>query len=545
VIAFGRLLLALFFLFASARSIDGPIEFPRATLAITTGYLLYALALMAVIWRSWWLDHKLGLPTHVVDMAVFLALDLAAGFAVTSPFFIFFVFLVLSGAARWGWRVGMWTGAAATLLFVTETAFEVFNESLSNEEYVYAFVRGGHLIVLSLMMSWFGMTHLSGALGRSCAFRDIAPGEDPVHRALTYITNCMGGSWAAMVWTDPDEPWLHIAYWEKHGELRIERAGPEDYDWLVAPEFEDHTFLFDLGKRHALSRHLRRFQTLQGKDAINPALAARIPLQTGICTPINARAFTGHLFVGGMDGLAWEELPNARRCAQDLVRGFERWETVRTTAETSESEARLRVARDLHDSVAQIMAGVGLKLRAARTTAPDAEARDRELRAIEEELIVYQQQIYSFIENLRHPEGSGGRVDLDAILHDIAAGLRRQWSIAVEVTGDHLMAVPNLLGDEITYLLREAAANAVRHGQATELFLSAEIVDDCLRLAIQDNGKGFPELGSFDHFTLSQSGFGPRSIMERVQSVAGTVDLVSGENGAIVSIIIPLGTLTS
>ena len=33
-----------------------------------------------------------------------------------------------------------------------------------------------------------------------------------------------------------------------------------------------------------------------------------------------------------MDGEAWDDMPNARRCAQDLARGFERWETVRATA---------------------------------------------------------------------------------------------------------------------------------------------------------------------------------------------------------------------
>jgi signal transduction histidine kinase len=545
VVAVGRLLLALFFLLASARSIDGPIAYPGAMLAISVGYLVWAGALLALTWRNWWLDHRLGLATHLTDFAIFVALNAATGLSVTSPFFIFFVFLVLSAAARWGWGAGMWTGAAATLLFVSGAAYEIFTHSLSSEEYLYAIVRGGHLVALSLMMSWFGMTHLAGNLARTRSFGEIEPGEAPVERALPWFADCMGGSWAGMVWTEPDEPWLHIACWSEECGLRTDRAGPEDFDWLIAPELEGQTFLFDVSRGRALYRQQRRFHTLTGKAAINPALARRAPIDSGICTPVESHAFTGHLFVGGMDGLAWEELPNARRCALDLARGFERWEAMRTSAETAESEARLRIARDLHDSVAQILAGIGLKLRAARTTAPDAAQRDRELQGIEEELVAYQRQIHGFIDELRHPRAAGSRVDLDARLNAIAATLRRQWSIEIDVSGDHLVSIPGLLADEVAHLLHEATANAVRHGGATKLSLSAEVAEDCLRLVIQDNGRGFAETGSFDHFALKQQSFGPRSILERVESVRGTVELVSGEIGAIVSITVPLGTLAS
>jgi len=95
----------------------------------------------------------------------------------------------------------------------------------------------------------------------------------------------------------------------------------------------------------------------------------------------------------------------------------------------------------------------------------------------------------------------------------------------------------------MAHLIREATSNAVRHGKATRLFLSAEVVDDCLRLVIQDNGAGFPVSGSFDHFTLSKDGSGPRSIIERVQGLGGAVELVSGDEGALLTLVVPLGTL--
>lgn len=215
MIALARLLLALFFLFSSTQTIDGPIEHPRAMLAITAAFIGYGVLLLTLTWRNWWLDHRLAFPAHLVDLAFFFGLDLASGMPITSPFFVYFIFLVLAAAARWGWRAGMRTAIVATILFVSEHVLEGVLEAEDAGGFLYGAMRAGHLAVVALMMSWFGMTHLSGTFARTCAFSEIKPGEDPVLRALTYIANCLGGRWAAMVWTEPEEPWVNIAYWER------------------------------------------------------------------------------------------------------------------------------------------------------------------------------------------------------------------------------------------------------------------------------------------------------------------------------------------
>ena len=541
VIALARLLLALFFLAATAPGGDGPVAHPQATLAIAAGFVAYALVLLALTWRNWWLDHRLALPSHLADLVVFVALDRATGSPVTSPFFIFFVFLVLAAAARWGWRAGLWTGGAATLLFVSEAVTQIV--SLSDADYLYAVVRGGSLVVLTLMLSWFGATHLLGTLPRSDPLNEIQPSENPIERALAYFAGCLGAGRSAMVWAAPDGDGVNITRWSESEGLATERAGADEFSWLVAPALQAETFLFDESRRHALYLDHGRFHTLNGAPALSPELAGHLRFAAGICTPVESRPFTGHIFAGGIDGQSWDDLSTARRAALDIARGFARWETTRIAAKASESEARQRIARNLHDSVQQVMAGIGLKLRAARTTAHEGEQRDRELRALEEELVLYQQQLTGFIADLRAPQASGGHVDVAMQLEEIATGIRRQWAIDVAVTGDQYASIPKLLGDEVVHLLREAAANAVRHGKASKLALSAAIADDCLLLTVRDNGTGFPEAGSFDHFTLAKNGLGPRSILERVESFRGTVDLVSSDQGAAVSILIPLGMI--
>lgn len=273
--------------------------------------------------------------------------------------------------------------------------------------------------------------------------------------------------------------------------------------------------------------------------ALDETLARRIGLSEGIATPLHAEDCKGYLFAGGISHMTWDDIEQARRAGTEVGRAFDRWKIAMATADSRESHIRLRVARDLHDSVAQVLAGVGLKLRAA-LTAPDENQRKADLHEIEEDLIAYQRQIYGYIEELRHPGGDDASVDLDEQLGTIVAALRRQWGIEVTLKGDHLAPVPAALGAEVEYLLREAVANSVRHGEATEVACAAWMADDHLTLQVEDNGNGFSQTGEFGHSGLQAAGFGPRSIMERAEQLGGAVELASGEKGAVVTVRIPM-----
>ena len=542
VIALGRLLLAFFILLAMFPSIDGPLEHPELAMALGAAYAVFSTLILIGTWFDWWLEHRLRLLSHLVDLGFFLALSLATGSIVTSPFFIFFVYLVLSAASRWGWRAGLLTGAAATVMFASDTFAQVYGGQLSAADFSFAVVRGGHLIVLSLMLSWFGVMNLAGrfALTRSIP-RGLILGP-PAEVAVEHLAECLNATQTMVVWPEPEEPWDNITSWTAGRSAETSRAGPQDFEKFVAPELNGRTFLFDLARKHVLVLEGRRLRAIKDCVAVDESLARCLGLVEGVATPLESGACKGYLFASGISTMSGDDIPIARKAGLDISHSFDRWEATRATAEVRENETRLRVARDLHDSVAQIMAGIGLKLRAARTTAASEEQRDEELRAIEEDLVVYQQQVQIFIDNLRRPDGVGARVDLEAQLSETAAAMRRQWPIEIDVTGDHLVPVSRLVAAEIDLLMREAVSNSVRHGKATRLSLSAEIVDGCLRLLVRDNGGGFRPRGRLDHTALLASGRGPRSIIERVEALGGRVELASDRKGALVSIKLPLET---
>ena len=71
VIALGRVMLATMYLLALALGVAAAVGIAAAT------------------WRNWWLDARLAIPMHGVDMAVFTAIVFSTNGS-TSPFFLFF-----------------------------------------------------------------------------------------------------------------------------------------------------------------------------------------------------------------------------------------------------------------------------------------------------------------------------------------------------------------------------------------------------------------------------------------------------------------------
>ncbi len=75
---------------------------------------LFAIAITT--WCSWWYDARLAGPAHAVDIVIF-TLTGALTDGHTSPYFAFFMFVMLSAAIRWGWRATALTAVLLALLF--------------------------------------------------------------------------------------------------------------------------------------------------------------------------------------------------------------------------------------------------------------------------------------------------------------------------------------------------------------------------------------------------------------------------------------------
>ena len=154
-------------------------------------------------------------------------------------------------------------------------------------------------------------------------------------------------------------------------------------------------------------------------------------------------------------------------------------------------EERKRLARDLHDGVAQMLANAAIGIEIATKRAKqDVDGAMRELWALREKLMDSQKGLRDILFALRPlPLEDGG---LPAALNALAE--------RIDGTNGSRVAVRRLettkrLGPEVEAgaftILREAANNAVKTGRAPHVSLDLYEDDDHVVALVEDDGKGF------------------------------------------------------
>ena len=197
-------------------------------------------------------------------------------------------------------------------------------------------------------------------------------------------------------------------------------------------------------------------------------------------------------------------------------------------------KARVDVARDLHDSVVQFLAGVGFQLEALNRSPAATGALGKGIAELKDTVMAEQRHLRAFVRGLR----TGKPVSFRELVRDCASLcdlLARQWNIACTCggkAGPGWVSVRTQL--DIQHLVREAVANAVRHGDATHITVSLRRDGDHLNLAIADDGRGFP---------VSATGAPPtppRSLRARVRDARGDLEVRSKPGDTIILIRLPM-----
>jgi len=157
---------------------------------------------------------------------------------------------------------------------------------------------------------------------------------------------------------------------------------------------------------------------------------------------------------------------------------------------------RLRISREIHDTLLQSLVGTTLQLDAAYHEVPAQQSRTRTaLLAMRKQMEDYIVEARRSIWDLRSPSLE---------IHDLASAMRAsgerltrgQVAFSLAVAG-----APRRCSSKVeTQALRiaeEAITNAVRHGSVTRVDVSLAFDDDSLRMRVTDDGGGFePEKAS-------------------------------------------------
>lgn len=195
---------------------------------------------------------------------------------------------------------------------------------------------------------------------------------------------------------------------------------------------------------------------------------------------------------------------------------------------------RQRMARELHDTLSQGLAGMILQLEAADANL--ANGKLEKTRDILHQTMESARKTLSnarlAIDDLRHPPIS----DCEAVLQQIIERFITETSLECVLEGKLPQNLSEAMTDSITKITTEALTNISRHAAATRVVITAAVEDKNLLFEISDNGNGF------NPATVPESGhYGLIGMYERARMIGGHISVTSeSKKGTTISIRIPL-----
>jgi signal transduction histidine kinase len=229
-------------------------------------------------------------------------------------------------------------------------------------------------------------------------------------------------------------------------------------------------------------------------------------------------------------------LANALRASQrDLRSANLELETLRDAeVERAAMEERTRLARELHDGLAQDLWLA--KMRAGELIAMDGlpvaarRAAENAVAAIDVGLDDAREAVAALRSSAHADSGFCNLVRRAVEDHGDRFGLRVEFSFE----GDHDAHIAPRTQAEILRIAQEAMANVAKHADATLVGVRLVIRNERITLRIADNGRGF------DAASVGSTGYGLASMRERAALVGGRLRIASGrETGTLVIVAAP------
>lgn len=201
-------------------------------------------------------------------------------------------------------------------------------------------------------------------------------------------------------------------------------------------------------------------------------------------------------------------------------------ELVTRAREDGVAQERQRLAREIHDTIAQSLAGVVTQLEAA----VGGERQERALTLAREALREARRSVLDLA-----PQALEG-TDLPAALEALVEERQPDDGIRADVTitGDPVPLHPEV---EATVLRvsQESLTNVAKHARASRVGVTLSYADDEVVLDVRDDGVGFDP-----NRPLAASSFGLRGMRQRAERLAGALTLESSPgNGTAVSLRLP------
>jgi len=541
VLAIGRAFLTVWGLVAVYVDPTEPSGLAELSYALLVGYALYSVIVLVFVERTTRLAPRDGEFLHGIDILWTAALTFVSN-GVSSPFFLFFTFVVLAAAFRWGFRATMLTAAVVLGLVAVQTVILAAGPwgalvSLSGDDINRTIMRVAYLLLSAFMVGYLGEqekllraeTTTLAAAGRQPRV-DLGLGGSVTAVARELLQTFEA---SAVDFVIQDFETRRTMLWRvdrsdsgtSRRALHLKLEPSQQNAWL----FDDPGSTWSAKKMPGGSGYSVRI-TERGAW---PLTRATITLPREI---VEARPFTtvaasnlglaeewhGRVYL--FDAAAGDNLERSLHFLEQLTEHITPALTnvflLRRLRSRAGAVERARVARELHDGAIQSLFGMQMKIEALRRRTVTPEETDEELREVQELL---QREVLALRELMQalRPIELETSDQLPDVLASLVERFRRDTSVSARFvwTGGPI-SLPSATALELARIVQEALVNVRKHSRARNVLVRLTNTDETCTLIIEDDGQGFDFEGRLSARELEKRRIGPAIIKERAR-IAG------------------------
>lgn len=196
-------------------------------------------------------------------------------------------------------------------------------------------------------------------------------------------------------------------------------------------------------------------------------------------------------------------------------------------------EERTRIAREIHDTLAQGLTGIALNIEGAMRYLEHDQERARQ--RLELALQASRESLEEARQSVLDLRGAALQRPLPEALRALGRLFTSDTGIRVQVRSPEVEPLPEQMELELYRIAQEALANVRRHAQAGEVEIELQTREGAIRLSIRDNGRGF------DPKQLGEGRHGVLGMKERARLVGGRLRLRSRLGGPTsITVLIPM-----
>jgi signal transduction histidine kinase len=225
-------------------------------------------------------------------------------------------------------------------------------------------------------------------------------------------------------------------------------------------------------------------------------------------------------------GLGYQALAREAEQREALVRELiaTQGQLAATEHESGVLAERARLAREIHDTLAQGLSSIQMLLHAAERGDPGRPGTEH-IRLARETAASNLAEARRFIRELTPPQ-----LDDQTLGGALRRLARTQWAsqgLDVQVRASDTIILPMHLQTALLRIAQGAIANVIQHAHATTATITIAIENDQLQFTVADDGSGFDPLLNSKEATEKSDSFGLQAASERVQQLGGTLTVDS------------------